>query len=187
MGSVVLSVQLLLCFQSFLPLSSPHSCPLALPTFHFLPLRQVVFLYAASDSSNAFRMFLLLLEFSLGPDPCDDPASSVLPSNSSIVESPPDGSPAGEIVGTIPSNHIQGEGPVSPQASLLMGLPRGQGGVYFTAGLLTCLAQKSANLAALYLSFVIIGAGDSVSGLRCCLREQLSYAHHACLSVKCGC
>ena len=92
-----------------------------------------MFLYAASDSSNAFRMFLLLLEFSIGPDPCK---------------------PA----------HDPNQQPGSQEVALLMGLPRSQGGLYFTAGLLTAMAQKTANLAALYLSFVIIGSGDSVRG-----------------------
>ncbi len=77
-------------------------------------------------------MFLLLLEFSIGPDPCD---------------LGPDTDQAGR-----------------QKTALLLGLPRSQGGLYFTAGLLTALAQKTANLAALYLSFVIIGSGDSVRG-----------------------
>ena len=120
-----------------------------------MPFLQVVFLYAASDSSNAFRMFLLLLEFSLGPDPCEEVRL-------------PDVRPASQQRENMPelaSNDAdlqQKKQQEESYSSLLMGLPRSQGNVYFTAGLLTCLAQKTANLAALYLSFVIIGSGESV-------------------------
>ena len=137
---------------------------------------QVVFLYASSDSSNAFRMFLLLLEFSLGPDPCDEDCP--LPPSSNFRPSTQAGRSTEEMVALSSENVVLGFDRVaaaewsalpppderaSPRgSSLLMGLPRNQGGLYFTAGLLTSITQKSANLAALFLSFVIIGAGDSV-------------------------
>ena len=137
-------------------------------------MAQVVFLYASSDSSNAFRMFLLLLEFSLGPDPCDEDCP--LPPPSSFRTSP-------QSTGKLASQSDAAAGPdelalavqstldevaSTSGSSLLMGLPRNQGGLYFTAGLLTSITQKSANLAALFLSFVIIGAGDSVGvGIGC--------------------
>ena len=119
----------------------------------------MVFLYAASDSSNAFRMFLLLMEFSLGPDPCDDPPPDTVP---------PLPSPPPPLLQQPVQQRILAEtmdvAVADPPLLLLMGLPRFQGGLYFTAGLLTSLAQKTANLAALYLSFVIIGSGETVRG-----------------------
>lgn len=138
---------------------------LAQITYHVNPLThiaiptlflQVVFLYAASDSSNAFRMFLLLLEFSLGPDPCEE---VVLPDARSALQQQ---EKMPELASNDNADRQQKKQEEEPYTSLLMGLPRSQGNVYFTAGLLTCLAQKTANLAALYLSFVIIGSGESV-------------------------
>ena len=100
-------------------------------------------------------MFLLLLEFSLGPDPCEDETlqdvRSVSQQRESMLEP-----------NSVINDRVLDQQQAPPHASLLMGLPRSQGGIYFTAGLLTCLAQKSVNLAALYLSFVIIGSGESV-------------------------
>ena len=141
----------------------------------------MVFLYAASDSSNAFRMFLLLLEFSLGPDPCDPNTNDASSGKSQTISHSSTDPPSGEVSlapAALPASPAAASTstaamptavaasaaavPAAEAHTLLMGLPRSKGGLYFTAGLLTAVVQKSTNLAALFLSFVVIGAGDSV-------------------------